>query len=118
MAHFAEINENNVVLRILVISNDQENRGQEFLSEDLGLGGRWVQTSYNSNIRKMYAMIGGIYNEQLDIFLPPKPFPSWRLNETLGEWESPIPRPDIPNKVLRWNEENQEWDITDPIILL
>lgn len=115
MSHFAEIDENNIVLRVLVVSNEQEDRGQEYLSEDLGLGGKWVQTSYNSNIRGTYAMIGGIYHEALDIFLPPKPYPSWHINETLGIWEAPVPRPEIPNKVFGWNEENQEWDISDPI---
>jgi hypothetical protein len=55
MAHFAEIDENNIVLRVLVVANENEDRGQQFLAEELGLGGTWVQTSYNSNFRKNYA---------------------------------------------------------------
>ena len=116
MAYFAEIDENNIVTRVLAVPNEQEERGQEFLSEDLGLGGRWIQTSYNNRIRNVYAGIGFIYDETLDVFVSPKPYPSWILNSN-GYWEAPIPRPDVPNKVFSWNEENQEWDMSDPIIL-
>lgn len=72
MAHFAEINENNIVTRVVVVPNEQEHRGQEFLAEDLGLGGTWIQTSYNSNFRGKYAGIGDIYDEELDIFKTPE----------------------------------------------
>ena len=114
MAHFAEIDENNVVLRILVVDNEQEHRGQEFLSEDLGLGGRWIQTSYNGNFRKMFAGINYTYNEELDIFLPPKPFESWILNETLGQCDPPVERPTIDiDKATIWIEETQSWIIED-----
>lgn len=114
MAHFAEINENNVVLRVLVVDNEQEHRGQEFLSEDLGLGGRWIQTSYNGNFRKMFAGVNYTYNEELDIFLPPKPFESWVLNETLGQWDPPVERPIIDeDKATIWVEETQSWIIED-----
>jgi hypothetical protein len=68
MAHFAEIDSNNKVLRVLVIDNSQENRGQEFLANDLGLGGTWIQTSYNANFRNKFAAVGDVYNEELDIF--------------------------------------------------
>jgi hypothetical protein len=68
MAHFAEIDENNIVLRVLVVDNSQEHRGQEFLANDLGLGGKWIQTSYNNNFRGRYAGIGFTYNEEDDIF--------------------------------------------------
>jgi hypothetical protein len=115
MAHFAEIDLNNIVTRVVVIPNEEEHRGEEFLSVDLGLGGRWIQTSYNNNIRNVYAGIGFTYNEELDIFISPKPFPSWVLNSE-GFWEAPIPRPSDPNKVYGWNEEEQKWDITDPIV--
>ena len=96
MRHFAEIDENNIVTRILVVPNEQEHRGQEFLSEDLGLGGRWIKTSYNNNIRRNYAGIGHMYDENLDIFIPPKPFPSWSLDSD-GYWQAPVPMP-IDNK--------------------
>jgi hypothetical protein len=67
MAHFAQI-ENNIVTQVLVVDNAQEHRGQEFLANDLGLGGTWVQTSYNGNIRGKYAGIGDIYDPVDDVF--------------------------------------------------
>ena len=120
MAHFAEIDENNVVLRVLVVDNEQEYRGQEFLAEDLGLGGRWIQTSYHGNFRKMYAGIGYIYNEELDIFIPPKPYESWVFNNELQQWEPTIGMPIYEEgKAYLWNEETQAWDVEDlPQIIL
>lgn len=73
MAHFAEIDSSNKVIRVLVVSNDQEHRGEEFLSEDLGLGGRWIQTSYNNKIRGKFAGIGDTYDEETDQFIAPEP---------------------------------------------
>ena len=73
MAHFAEIDKDGIVLRVLVVDNSQENRGQEFLANDLGLGGNWIQTSYNANIRGKYAGIGDIYDKKKDIFYTPEP---------------------------------------------
>ena len=70
MAHFAEIDENNIVLRVLVVDNSQENRGQEFLAVDCALGGRWIQTSYNGNIRGCFAGVGFIYDGVKDEFIP------------------------------------------------
>ena len=69
MAHFAEIDENNIVTRVLVVANEQEHRGQEFLANDLGLGGFWIQTSYNNNIRKNYAGIGYTFDPVRDAFI-------------------------------------------------
>ena len=71
MAHFAEIDKNGIVLRVLVVDDSQENRGQEFLADDLGLGGTWIQTSYNSNIRGKYAAIGDKYDKKKDEFISP-----------------------------------------------
>ena len=120
MAHFAEIDENNVVLRVLVVDNEQEHRGQEFLAEDLGLGGRWIQTSYHGNFRKMYAGVGYIYNEELDIFIPPKPYESWVFNNELQQWEPTTGMPIYEEgKAYLWNEETQTWDVEDlPQIIL
>lgn len=120
MAHFAEINSDNIVVRVLVVPDEEEQRGEEFLSIDLGLGGRWTQTSYNGTIRKMFAGVGYSYNQELDIFLPPKPFDSWVLNETKGEWESLIPRPEeVEGMVFMWNEINKEWVISQaPIVII
>ncbi len=71
MAHFAEIDKDGFVLRVLVVDNSQESRGQEFLANDLGLGGTWIQTSYNSNIRGKYAAIGDKYDKKKDEFISP-----------------------------------------------
>jgi hypothetical protein len=73
MAHFAEIDNTNKVLRVLVVDNSQENRGQEFLADDLGLGGTWIQTSYNNKIRGKYASTGDIYDPVNDVFIYPEP---------------------------------------------
>ena len=73
MAHFAEIDENNIVTRVLVVADEQEHRGQEFLANDLGLGGFWIQTSYNNNIRKNYAGIGYTFAPVRNAFLAPQP---------------------------------------------
>lgn len=73
MAHFAEIDNTNKVLRVLVVDNSQEHRGQEFLANDLGLGGTWIQTSYNANIRGKFAGTGDIYDPINDVFIKPEP---------------------------------------------
>jgi hypothetical protein len=108
MAHFAEIDENNIVTQIIVVSNDLEHRGQEFLAQDLGLGGTWIQTSYNGNIRKNYAGIGYTYNQARDAFIAPKPFNSWVLNETTCRWQAPTPMP-TDDKNYTWDEETTSW---------
>lgn len=118
MAHFAQIDENNTVINVLVVPDEQQHRGAEYLSNDLQLGGRWIQTSYNSNIRKRFAGINFTYNEELDVFLPPKPFDSWILNTELAEWVAPIERPEeIEGTGLSWNEQEQTWERNDlPVI--
>ena len=114
MAHFAEIDNDGVVLRVLVVPDAQENRGQEFLADDLGLGGTWVQTSYNSRIRKNYAGIGMSYDVERDAFITPKPYESWILNENICQWEAPVARPDsIDGELWIWNEENLEWEMVN-----
>ena len=108
MAHFAEIDENNVVIRVLVVPDNAEDRGQDYLANDLGLGGTWVQTSYNNRIRKNYAGVGFTYDEQKDAFIPIKPFDSWVLNEDNCQWEAPTPYPQ-DGKLYVWNEEITDW---------
>jgi hypothetical protein len=105
MAHFAEINENNIVTRVLVVDDSQEHRGQEFLAEELGLGGRWIQTSYNHNFRKQYAVVGYSYDEVKDEFVVPQPYASWKLDEN-NDWQPPVPR---PNETADWDEEFEIW---------
>lgn len=73
MAHFAEIDENNIVIRVLKVPDEIENNGQKYLAEDLGLGGTWIQTSYNGKIRGKYAGIGDIYDADKDEFISPIP---------------------------------------------
>jgi hypothetical protein len=72
MAHFAEIDSNNKVLRVLVVDNAQESRGQEFLAIDCNLGGTWVQTSYNANFRGKFAGTGDVYDPVNDVFVSPE----------------------------------------------
>lgn len=122
MAHFAQINENNVVIQVIVVSNDDCGGGDYPGSDSIGasfchnlLGGTWKQTSYNSNFRKRYAGIGYTFNEELDAFIAPQPYPSWTLNEETADWEAPVARP--AEGVWVWNETNQEWDqVTSPEI--
>jgi len=129
MAHFARIDENNVVTQVIVVDNKDTtdpHTGQE--DEILGiafckklLGGNWVQTSYNGNFRKRYAGLGYSYNKELDAFVTPKPFESWVLNNETADWESPIgPAPELTEEQKEsfahyvWNEENTEWNLVTP----
>lgn len=73
MSYFAELDANNVVLRVVSVPDEQEHRGEEYLAKDVGLGGRWLQTSFNNRIRKKFAGIGFIYDPVCDVFVPPKP---------------------------------------------
>lgn len=109
MAHWAELDDNNVVLRVLVGDNNDPNgdEGYQWLLDNLG--GRWVKTSYNASIRKNFAGIGYTYDEALDAFIPPKPFGSWILNEETARWEAPVPYP-TDGAIYNWNEETGEWD--------
>jgi hypothetical protein len=108
MAHFAEIDNNNVVLRVLVTDNNDPNgdEGYQWLLDNLG--GTWVKTSYNGNIRKNFAGIGYTYDETRDAFVPPKPFPSWVLNEYTCLWDAPTPYP-TDGKIYNWDESTATW---------
>ncbi|CAB4148598.1 hypothetical protein UFOVP537_12 [uncultured Caudovirales phage] len=108
MAHFAEIDENNIVVRVLVVDDSLEHRGADFLANDLGLGGRWIQTSYNNKIRKQFAGIGFTYDEVNDVFILPQPYPSWSLDKNY-DWQPPIAQPIENGKYFDWNEEKGEW---------
>lgn len=104
MAHYAEIDENNKVVRVLVVPDEYENDGQTYLAETIGLGGTWIKTSYNGKIRNKYAGVGYLYDEDLDAFIIAKPYDSW-LRDGLG-WKAPKPQ---PAQNYLWNEETQEW---------
>jgi hypothetical protein len=108
MAHFAELDADNIVVRVLVVPNEQENRGHDYLATDLGLGGTWVQTSYNATIRKNYAGIGYTFDSGRDAFIPPKPFASWVLNEATCSWDAPVAHP-ADDKMYIWDEATTSW---------
>jgi len=109
MANFAEIAENNIVKRVLVVPDEQEHRGQEFLADDLGLGGIWIQTFEDNNVRKNFAGIGHTYDQERDAFIAPKPFNKWVLNEETCRWEAPIPYP-TDGLIYVWNDNRGEWE--------
>ena len=107
MAHFAEINKKNIVVRVLVTASDDPNgdKGYSWLVKNLG--GTWIETSYNGSIRKNYAGIGHTYNLEIDAFVSPQPFKSWLLdNEAI--WQSPKPYPK-DDKKHSWNEPTLSW---------
>ena len=115
MAHFAEIGLNNTVLRVIVVNNDdcKDQHGAE--SETIGakfchdlLGGVWLQTSYNGNMRKNYAGAGYTYDSTRDAFIAPKPYPSWVLNETTCQWDAPVAYP-AGDKRYVWDEPTTSW---------
>lgn len=116
MAHFAELDANNVVTRVIVVGNADTSDANGVEKEHIGaafcerlLGGTWKQTSYNGNMRKRYAGIGFTYNEALDAFVPPKPFASWTLNNTTADWQAPVAMP-TDGKNYVWNESTLSWD--------
>ena len=115
MAHFAEIDQNNVVLRVIVVDNKDTSTPDGTEVESIGiafcqrlLGGNWVKTSYNGNIRKNYAGIGYTYDSGRDAFIPPKPFNSWVLNENTCQWEAPVAKPN-DDKMYSWDEATTSW---------
>lgn len=113
MAHFAKLDENNIVLAVHVVNNEvitidgveSEQAGIDFLSELHGHP-TWKQCSYNGSIRKNYPGYGWEYDASRDAFIPTKPFPSWVLNEDTCQWEAPIPKPE---GIYSWDEEGQSW---------
>lgn len=117
MAHFARIGLNNIVTDVLVVANretmdsngvEHESIGVEFLKNLTGHD-TWKQTSYNGTIRKNYAGIGYTYDSGRDAFIPPKPYPSWALNESTCLWDCPVAMP-TEGGPFTWNETNQSWD--------
>ena len=116
MAHFAKINNDNIVEQVIAVDNtnccggnfpDSEICGQNFI-QSLGLDGVWKQTSYNGNFRQTYAGIGYTYNETLDIFISPKPFDSWIFDNNTKDWTAPVSYPE-DNQPYYWDENNQQW---------
>ena len=108
MAHWAEVDENNVVLRVLVMDNNDPNgdEGYQWLVDRLG--GNWIKTSYNNNIRERFAGVDCLYDPTLDIFLGPKPYPSWIVSAEKRDWVAPVAKPD--SGVWIWNEDTTSWN--------
>lgn len=130
MAHFAQLDENNIVTKVIVVGNEDTSDADGFEVEEIGISfcknlyGEdtiWKQTSYNHRLRFRYAGIGYMYDEELDAFIPPKPFPSWVLNREIANWESPIgAAPNLTeeereaNSFYRWDEELGNWQLFTP----
>ena len=127
MAHFAQLDENNVVTQVIVVSNDDcsdasgtesESIGVAFCQKLLGADTNWKQTSYNGNMRVRYAGIGYSYNESLDAFVPAQPFASWTLNNETADWDSPVTRPTLTEDQIAagsfylWDEDAYQADNT------
>lgn len=117
MAHFAKLDENNIVIDVIVVHNNElldilgneiEIKGIQFLIGWSGGYTNWKQTSYNSTFRKNYAGIGYSYDSIRDAFIPPQPYPSWTLNEDICQWDPPVPIPDLVNNYY-WDEPTLSW---------
>lgn len=116
MAHFAELDENNIVVRVIVVPDREEANGEAYCNALLG--GTWKQTSYNTQenvhklggtpLRKNFAGHGYKYNSEIDGFVPPCEYASWVLNTTKGIYEAPVPYPDDGNSYA-WDEETTNW---------
>jgi len=114
MAHFAELDANNVVLRVIVVDNKDTADANGVEKEHIGaafcerlFGGNWKQTSYNGNFRKHYAGIGYTYNAVRDAFIPPQPYQSWTLDDD-ANWQPPVPMP-TDDQRYSWDEASQNW---------
>jgi hypothetical protein len=116
LAHFAKLDENNLVTQIVVTDNEMPNEGYDWLQKNLP--GVWIQTSYNTlagkhsqgktPLRKNFAGIGFTYDKKLDAFIPPKPYNSWILDKETCQWQAPIPMPIDENNYI-WDEELATW---------
>ena len=127
MAHYAELNQNNEVIYVVYMDNEiitdgngneVEELGIQHLHTHHGADRKWVRTSYRGNFRGKYAGLGDTYREDLDMFISPSPYPSWILNETTGQWESPVTQPELTQEEIdggyfySWDEEAYNSDNT------
>ena len=117
MAHFARVDKNNIVRAVHVVDNEnilnengieEEDFGIAYLNKIHGTGLTWIQTSINDNFRIRFAGVGDTYDKEQDAFIPPKPYPSWGLNEDTYQWEAPVSYPDDGGN-YSWNEDTQTW---------
>jgi len=124
MAHYALINENGIVVDVITGIDENETQvdldgtvvgGSSEAWEAFYASRPWFEsllckrTSYNGNIRKRFAGIGHTYNDRLDVFIAPKPYPSWTLNDETADWDPPVPKPESVG-YFEWNEEQQKWE--------
>jgi hypothetical protein len=122
MAHFAEVDENGIVLRVLVVDDIYESIGQTFLADTCGLGGTWIKTSYNTYggehrsggtaLHKNFAGIGDVW-DGTGFHAPSGPFESWTLDSTTYQWVPPTAKPN-DGKAYQWNEANLAWEEVTP----
>jgi hypothetical protein len=117
MAHYAQLDDQNTVINVLVVANSQITNPQGQEDEKLGIGflrqlfghdTSWAQTSYNGNFRKNYAGIGYTYDATRDAFIPPQPYPSWVLDEDICQWRAPVPMPEEGGPYV-WDERTLSW---------
>jgi hypothetical protein len=125
MAHYAQLDENNVVTQVIVVDNKDCSDANGVEKEYIGaafceklFGGNWKQTSYNGNIRKNYAGIGFTYNANIDAFVPPKPYASWVLDNETAQWNAPVAMPEDagtgePPKRYSWDEATTSWVVLE-----
>ena len=121
MAHFTQLDANNVVTQVIVVANSDTADANGVEKEYIGaafceklFGGTWKQTSYNGSIRKNYAGVGYAFDAERDAFIPPKPYPSWLLNEDTCLWDAPVAMPEDagtgePPKRYTWDEATTSW---------
>ena len=137
MAHFAQLDSNNVVTQVIVVSNDDtsdsngtetESIGVAFCQKLLGADTNWKQTSYNGNMRGNYAGIGYTYMENVatlgvgstDVFIPQQPYASWTISTSAAQWEAPITQPTLTDdqraagSYYTWDESAYQADTSDP----
>jgi len=129
MAHFAELDGNNIVKRVVVVGNDIVTAAGPLGNNDMHVdgetwcvnffkGGTWKQTSYNNNFRKQYAGKGYTFDAAKDKFISPQPHASWSLDGN-DDWQAPVTYPtDTEDKVISWDEAGQKWtaqDHSDPV---
>ena len=128
MAHFAELDNNNIVKRVVVVGNDVETAAGPLGTNDMHIdgetwcvnffkGGTWKQTSYNNNFRKQYCGKGYTFDSAKDKFISPQPHASWALDGN-DDWQAPVTYPTDTGteedlKYINWDEEGQKWTATD-----
>lgn len=133
MAHFAQLDQNNIVTNVIVVNNEnlldennqeQESIGIEYIRDVLKDNSKWVQTSYNNSFRVRYAGLGFSYDENLDAFIPPKPFESWILDTETLDWKAPLDEPQTLTEeqqndgyYYRWDENQYQQDNTTGWVL-